>query len=86
MEGSDGRAEIINFHNGLYSSCSLGVSDYRIIIERALNRTVINDNSINYGFESQRKSYNGVEYDMVVMNDKGKKYLLNNIEETFFIQ
>jgi len=49
--------------------------------ETGKTRTVINDNSINYGFESQRKSYNGVEYDMVVMNDKGKKYLLDNIEE-----
>lgn len=48
--------------------------------ETGKTRTVINDNSINYGFESQRKSYNGVEYDMVVINDKGKKYLLDNIE------
>jgi len=43
-------------------------------------RTVINENSINYGFESERRTYNGVEYEMVVINDKGKKYLLDNIE------
>lgn len=48
--------------------------------EKGKTRTVINENSINYGFESERRIYNGVEYDMVVINDKGKKYLLDNIE------
>lgn len=43
-------------------------------------RTTINSNSINYGFELVRRSHNGNEYEMVVMNDKGKKYLLENIE------
>lgn len=48
--------------------------------EQEKTRTVINENSINFGFESERRIYNGVEYDMVVINDYGKKYLLDNIE------
>lgn len=43
-------------------------------------RTVVNGKSAEYGFETERKSYNGIEYDKVVINDKGKKYLLENIE------
>ncbi|MCQ1530181.1 hypothetical protein [Lutispora saccharofermentans] len=49
--------------------------------EEGKTRTVINDNSKNYGFESEKKNYNGVEYEMVMINDKGKQYLLENIEE-----
>ena len=43
-------------------------------------RTIINEKSIEYGFESERRSYNGNDYDMVVINDNGKKYLSENIE------
>lgn len=43
-------------------------------------RTVVTENSSKYGFETEKRTYNGVEYDMVVINDKGKKYLLDNIE------
>lgn len=43
-------------------------------------RTVTNDTSAQYGFENVKRMYNDVEYDMVVINDKGKKYLLDNIE------
>ena len=50
-------------------------------LEDGKTRTITNENSGKYGFESVRKSYNGVEYDMVVINDEGKKYLLDNIEK-----
>jgi len=43
-------------------------------------RTTINDNSYKYGFESEKRSYNGVEYEMVLINDKGKSFLLDNLE------
>lgn len=43
-------------------------------------RTVANEKSSQYGFEAEKRSYNGVEYDMVVINDVGKKYLLDNID------
>jgi hypothetical protein len=33
-----------------------------------------------YGFESKRRSFNGDEYDQVLINENGKKYLLENIE------
>jgi hypothetical protein len=44
-------------------------------------RTVVNSNSVKYGFETEKRSYNGVEYDKVVINENGKKYLLENIEK-----
>lgn len=43
-------------------------------------RTITNENSEQYGFESERRSHNGKEYDMVLINNNGKKYLLENIE------
>ena len=49
-------------------------------LESGKTRTTINENSIDYGFETQRKTHNGNLYHMVVMNDIGKKYLLDNIE------
>ena len=49
-------------------------------IEEGKTRTVTNDNSIMYGFEMEKREYNGREYDAVVLNDKGKKFLLDNIE------
>lgn len=42
--------------------------------------TVINDKSANYGFEMERRIYNEREYDMVLMNDKGKQFLLDNLQ------
>lgn len=44
-------------------------------------RATTNDRSAEYGFELEKKSYSGVEYNMVVINDIGKKYLLENIEQ-----
>ena len=45
------------------------------------SRTVTNSNSREYGFEMITRSFNGTEYDMVVMNDTGKRYLMEHIEE-----
>ena len=50
------------------------------VTEEGKRRTIINQKSAEYGFETERKSYNGVEYDKIVMNAAGKKYLLDNIE------
>lgn len=44
-------------------------------------RTTTNEKSIDYGFQLEKRDYNGVEYYMVVIDDKGKKYILDNIEE-----
>lgn len=43
-------------------------------------RTITNEKSKEYGFESEKRSYNGIDYNKVVINDYGKKYLLENIE------
>jgi len=49
--------------------------------EDGKKRTKINENSHQYGIETMRKNYNGVEYDMVCFNDAGKQFLLDHLEE-----
>ena len=51
------------------------------ILEDGRKRTTVNDNSKQYGIETVRKIYNGVEYDMVCFNDIGKRFLLDLLEE-----
>lgn len=48
--------------------------------EDGKTRTITNEKSIQFGFEMVKKKFNGVEYDMVLINDSGKKYLLENLE------
>jgi len=48
-------------------------------------RTVTNSKSKDFGFEMVKRSFNGNEYDMVVMNDAGKHYLLDHLEEIMSI-
>ena len=43
-------------------------------------RTTVNSKSLEYGFETELRNYNSNEYRMVLMNDKGKRYLLDNLE------
>lgn len=52
-----------------------------IVTEQGKTRTTVNDKSIDYGFELEKRNYNGNEYEMVVLNDVGKKYLLDNLED-----
>lgn len=56
------------------------------VTEEGKRRTIINTSSAEYGFETERKSYNGVEYDKIVMNAAGKKYLIDNIENIMAVQ
>lgn len=44
-------------------------------------RTIINEKSGEYGIEMEKRSFNGREYDMIVFNDQGKKFLLDNLEK-----
>ncbi|MCX7711427.1 MAG: hypothetical protein N2484_16425 [Clostridia bacterium] len=44
-------------------------------------RTVTNEQSAQYGIETEKRTFKGVEYDAVVINDQGKKYLLEHIED-----
>ncbi len=48
--------------------------------------TIVNQNSVKYGFETEKRSYNGVEYDKVIINETGKKYLLENLEKIMEVQ
>lgn len=49
--------------------------------EDGKKRTTTNERSKDYGFFLEKRSYDGREYDMVLINDEGKKYILDNIEE-----
>jgi len=51
------------------------------IDEQGKVRTIINNKSVDYGFESEKRNYNGNEYEMVVINDIGKAYILENLED-----
>lgn len=44
-------------------------------------RTTTNEKSADYGFQLEKRNYNGVEYYMVVIDEKGKRYILDNIEK-----
>lgn len=44
-------------------------------------RTTVNDNSSIYGFVEVQKNFNGEEYMQVLVNDIGKKFILDNIEK-----
>lgn len=48
--------------------------------EEGSRRTTTNNISKKYGFFLDKRNYNGKEYDMVVIDDIGKKYILDNIE------
>lgn len=48
-------------------------------------RTILNSNSEKYGFESERRTFRGAEYEMIVINDIGKKYLIDNLESIMAI-
>ncbi|ATW26628.1 hypothetical protein [Candidatus Formimonas warabiya] len=50
-------------------------------LENGNTRTVTNDQSHEYGMETEKRNYNGNEYEMVVFNDRGKRFLLENLEK-----
>lgn len=49
-------------------------------LEENKTRTIVNALSAEYGFESEERTYQNEKYLMVLMNDQGKKYLLDNLE------
>ncbi len=52
-----------------------------LITEDGKTRTVINERSMEFGIETEKRVYNGNEYEMILFNDKGKKFLLDNLEK-----
>ena len=47
--------------------------------EGGRRRTVCNESSIQYGFYMGQGMYNGVTYERVMINEKGKEYLRENL-------
>ncbi|WAM36266.1 hypothetical protein [Caldicellulosiruptor acetigenus] len=44
-------------------------------------KTVMNENSQKYGIEVEKRTYKDIEYEVIVFNEKGKKFLLENLEK-----
>jgi hypothetical protein len=44
-------------------------------------RTTVNAKSKDYGIELEKRSFQGNEYEMVLFTEKGKKFLLDNLEK-----
>lgn len=49
-------------------------------------QTVTNVNSSQYGIETMKIDYNGATYDKVVFNEKGKRFLIEHLEEIMSYQ
>jgi hypothetical protein len=44
-------------------------------------RAIVNNDSYKYGIVTEKRNYNGNEYDMVCFNETGKKFLLDELEK-----
>lgn len=49
-------------------------------MENGKTRTIINEKSRDYGIVTEKRNYQGNEFDMILFNAEGKKYLLQNLE------
>lgn len=49
-------------------------------------RTVLTARSYDNGVETEKRNYNGNEYEMVLFNEKGKKFLIDNLERIMGIE
>lgn len=50
------------------------------LLANGKRRATINDCSLQYGFCMEKRDFRGTEYEMVVMNENGKKYMMENID------
>ncbi|HEY8343803.1 MAG TPA: hypothetical protein VIL66_01250 [Bacillota bacterium] len=50
-------------------------------LEDGKKRTITNEQSHQYGIETEIRTFNGVDYEMVVFNEQGKEFLLENLEK-----
>ncbi len=57
-----------------------------VIGEKGKTRTVTNENSAAYGFETITRSFEEHEYQMVVINEQGKRYLMDHLEEIMSLE
>ncbi len=56
-----------------------------VLGEQALDdgkkRTTLSEKSFDLGIETEKRNFNGNEYEMILFNDAGKKFLLDNLEK-----
>jgi hypothetical protein len=55
-------------------------------LEDGKTRAITTGESKEYGIEMEQRSFNGTEYEMVVFNEKGQKFLLDNLEKIMSYQ
>jgi hypothetical protein len=51
------------------------------VTEDNKRQTVTNEKSAEYGFEMTTRTYEGKQYEQLVMNDTGKRFLMEHLEE-----
>lgn len=51
------------------------------VLEDGKKRTALTERSGEHGIECEKRTFNGNEYEMILFNDTGKKYLLDNLEK-----
>ena len=49
-------------------------------VEKGKTRTTVNTQSQDYGIELEKRSFQGNEYEMVLFTEKGKQFLMDNLE------
>jgi hypothetical protein len=57
----------------------MGVLDEQVLAD-GKTRTALNARSGTYGIEAEKRNFNGSEYEMILFNDEGKRFLLDNLE------
>lgn len=58
----------------------IGLLDDQLLAD-GKKRTALNARSAEHGIETEKRNFNGSEYDMILFNDDGKRYLLDNLEK-----
>lgn len=66
-------------HKIILSLKNLGIIG-ELINEKGKKTTITLPNSADYGFVTVHKSFNGREYDQVMANRQGQRYLIDNLE------
>jgi hypothetical protein len=51
------------------------------VLDDGKKRTAMNERSHDFGIESEKRNFNGNDYEMILFNARGKKFLLDNLEK-----
>jgi hypothetical protein len=51
------------------------------MLDNGKKRTALSEKSHEYGIDTEKRHFNGNEYEMVLFNEAGKKFLLDNLDK-----